>query len=69
MPNDVYALAWKLLEKQILKTRRQAISKYDLLSWRLKALEEAVDILTAPRIEVLPAPATTSVGKIVTHGE
>jgi hypothetical protein len=45
---DVYALAWKLLEKQIAKSRRQSISKADLVEWQLHALEKAIDILAAP---------------------
>ncbi len=51
MPNppDVYGLAWKLLEKHIAKSRRQSISKADLMEWQLKALEQAIDILVCGR--------------------
>jgi len=45
---DTYALAWKLLEKRVAKSRRQSISKADLVEWQLRSLEEAVDILAAP---------------------
>lgn len=45
---DIYGLAWKLLGRYIAKTRRQSISKADLAEWRLKALEEATDVLTNP---------------------
>ncbi len=40
---DIYSLAWKLLEKRIAKSRRQAITKADIREWQLRSLEEAVD--------------------------
>ena len=40
---DIYSIAWKILAERIVSTRKQSISKHDLLGWQLKALEEAVD--------------------------
>ncbi|KKL26124.1 hypothetical protein LCGC14_2398410 [marine sediment metagenome] len=40
---DIYSVAWKMLERKIASTRRQSISKVDLMKWQLEALEEAVD--------------------------
>ena len=52
---DIYSIAWKVLEERIAKSRRQSISKADLLEWRLQALEQAIDIFNLPSIEgVIP---------------
>ena len=40
---DIYGTAWKNLEHKIAATRRQSISKADLVLWQLEALEQAVD--------------------------
>ncbi|KKN10954.1 hypothetical protein LCGC14_1031340 [marine sediment metagenome] len=40
---DIYSVAWKILEEKITKSRRQSISKADLMEWQLRALEAAVD--------------------------
>ncbi|KKM85778.1 hypothetical protein LCGC14_1285610 [marine sediment metagenome] len=40
---DIYSVAWKVLEEKIAKSRRQSISKADLMQWQLQALEAAVD--------------------------
>jgi len=40
---DIYSVAWKILEEKIAKSRRQSISKADLMEWQLRALEAAVD--------------------------
>lgn len=40
---DTYSIAWKILAERIAATRKQSISKHDLLGWQLKALEDAVD--------------------------
>ncbi|KKM72280.1 hypothetical protein LCGC14_1422100 [marine sediment metagenome] len=40
---DIYGAAWKNLERKIAATRRQSISKADLVRWQLEALEQAVD--------------------------
>ena len=40
---DIYGVAWKILEERIAKSRRQSISKSDLIEWQLRALEAAVD--------------------------
>ena len=40
---DIYSVAWKILERKIAATRRQSISKADLVQWQLQAIEEAVD--------------------------
>ncbi len=40
---DIYGTAWKNLERKIAATRRQSISKADLVLWQLEALEQAVD--------------------------
>jgi len=40
---NIYGTAWKNLEKKIAATRRQSISRADLVKWQLEALEEAVD--------------------------
>ncbi len=40
---DIYGTAWKNLERKIAATRRQSISKADLVMWQLEALEQAVD--------------------------
>ena len=46
MPNpSVYRLAWKLLALWIAKSRKQVITKAVLTEWRLRALEEAVDLV------------------------
>jgi len=49
---DIYSIAWKVLEERIAKSRRQSISKSDLIEWRLQALEQAIDIFNRPSIEV-----------------
>jgi len=49
---DIYSIAWKVLEERIAKSRRQSISKSDLVEWRLWALEQAIDIFNSPSIEV-----------------
>jgi len=49
---DIYSIAWKVLEERIAKSRRQSISKSDLVEWRLQALEQAIDIFNRPSIEV-----------------
>ncbi len=46
---DVYGLAWQLLGRRIAKSRRQTITKTELIEWRLKELENAVDILVFKR--------------------
>ena len=43
METDVYGLAWKILAERIAATRKQSISKADLIQWQLKALEGAID--------------------------
>ena len=40
---DLYSVAWKILKHKVASTRRQSISKADLVEWQLEALEEAVD--------------------------
>lgn len=41
---DIYGHAWRLLEELIARSRKQSISKTDLVGWQLKALEEAVNL-------------------------
>jgi hypothetical protein len=45
-----------MLEERIAKSRRQSISKADLIGWQLKSLEEAVDESSAPPRIVLELP-------------
>ncbi len=40
---DIYSYAWKMLEERIASTRKQSISKADLIGWQLRSLEQAVD--------------------------
>ncbi len=40
---DIYNMAWKILEETIARSRKQSISKADLMQWQLRALEAAVD--------------------------
>ncbi len=40
---DTYRTAWDILRGKIAKSRRQAISKADLMQWQLEALERAVN--------------------------
>lgn len=48
--HSIYGTAWKILEERIAKTRRQSISKADLIEWQLKSLEQAVDEWGRPSI-------------------
>ena len=43
MVTSIYSIAWKMLEDKIASSRRQSISKADLIGWQLQALEQAVD--------------------------
>ncbi len=40
---DTYRTAWDILRGKIAKSRRQSISKADLMQWQLEALERAVN--------------------------
>ncbi len=52
---DIYGTAWKNLERKIAATRRQSISKADLVLWQLEALEQAVDEYhAADRLKPIP---------------
>ncbi len=39
----IYSMSWKILQRRIAATRRQSISKAELVQWQLQALEQAVD--------------------------
>lgn len=46
MPDPcVYRLSWKLFALWVAKSRKQSISKADITEWRLRAVEEAVDLV------------------------
>ena len=48
---DVYALAWRHLKKMIAASRRQSITKSDLVGWQLQALEQASEALSGEQKE------------------
>ena len=41
----VYGLAWKMLHDRISSSRKQHFTKADLIEFRLKAIETAIDKL------------------------
>ena len=41
----VYGLAWKILHDRVASSRKQHFTKSDLLEFRLKAIEEAINRL------------------------
>lgn len=40
---DTYGRAWRILRDRIVRSRRQTISRTDLMYWQLQALEQAVN--------------------------
>ncbi len=40
---NIYGIAWEILRDRIARSRRQTISKADLIDWQLQALEAAVN--------------------------
>lgn len=41
----VYRIAWRLLALWVAKSRKQSISKADITEWKLRSIEEAVDLV------------------------
>ncbi|KKM74559.1 hypothetical protein LCGC14_1399180 [marine sediment metagenome] len=58
---DIYGTAWKNLERKIAATRRQSISKADLVLWQLEALEQAVDEYHAADLLKPPPPEARAI--------
>ena len=44
--NNIYTVAWRLLQKRIAASRRQTIARRELERWQLEALQKAIEVVS-----------------------